>query len=407
MGRPAMEVDYYTDSYPPMRDGVAAVTSGLARTMVRMGHSVRVFAPNPVTGAPNEEEVVDGVFVRRIRSVPVPLYGQYRWPVFPFGLLRGKRGVADADVVHIHSPGPLGSMGFLASRRYRHPLIGTFHTNLREMRAAVPQKFLVPFFFRVAWWYNLGTYWRCDLTTAPTAAARDALVESVRKPFRRPVEVVPNGVDVDRFRPHARVPDWRTRCGLPDGTLVTYLGRLTVDKGIHRFLDAVSTAIDRTDLVAVIGGLGPEEESVRARIAGDPRLKARVRYVGPVAEEEKPALLAQTELFVLPSTSDTASVALLEAMACGTTVVAPDTGGPAEIVEDGVTGRRVSMTVPGALGDALVELADRPEERRRVARSAEAFVRRNASLETMARRFISVYSLARERRGPIDGRSAA
>ena len=347
-----MEIVYFTDSYPPFRDGVAAITDGLARTMVRLGHSVRVYAPSWRSGRSTEEETRDGVLVRRVRSIPVPLYGQYRWPVFPFGLLREARGGRDADVIHIHTPGPLGSMGFLTSRRFRRPLVGTFHTNIREMREAVPQKFLVPFFFRLAWWYNLGTYWRCDLTTTPSEAAREALLEGARKPFQHPVEVVPNGIDVGRFRPAMRVPDWRVRCGLPGDPLVTYLGRLTVDKGVHRFLDAVSSARERTDLVAVVGGLGPEEAAVRERIANDPRLAGRVRYLGPVAEEEKAALLAQTDLFVLPSTSDTASVALLEAMACGTMVLAPDTGGPAEIVEDGVTGRLVPMMAPGALSGA-------------------------------------------------------
>ncbi len=402
-----MEIAYFTDSYPPMQDGVAAITSGLARTMVRLGHQVRVYAPNPVTGARSEEEVVDGVVVRRVRSVPVPLYGQYRWPIFPFSLLREARGGREADIVHLHTPGPLGSMAFLTARRFDRPLVGTFHTNLREMRASVPQKFLVPSFFRIAWWYNLGTYWRCDRTTTPSEAAREALVAGARKPFRRPVEVVPNGIDTDRFRPGAAVPDWRTRCGLPDGPLVTYLGRLTVDKGIHRFLDAVSEAIDRTDLVAVVGGQGPEEGRVRERIASDPRLASRIRYVGPVTEEEKVPLLAQTDLFVLPSTSDTSSVALLEAMSCGAMVLAPDSGGASEIVEDTVTGRRVPMLTPGALGRALVELCDRPGERAAVGPRAAQYGRRAASLESMARRFISRYSLVRAERASHDGTLAA
>jgi len=397
-----MDVLFYTDSYPPMRDGVSAVTSGLARTLVRLGHSVRVIAPNTHNGAPSTEEVVDGVQIRRIRSIPVPLYGQYRWPVFPFRAPWGDWSGRDADVIHLHTPGPLGSMAFLMSRHFHRPLVGTFHTNLKEMETSVPRKFLVPFFFRVAWWYNLGTYLRCDVTTAPSVAARDALVQGSRKPFRHPVEVIPNGIDSSRFRPGMRVPDWRTRCGLPEGTLATYLGRLTVDKGVHRFLDAVAATAERTDFTAIIGGSGPEEASVRERIASDPRLGPRVRYVGPVAEEEKAALLSQTDLFVLPSTSDTSSIALLEAMACGSMVIAPDSGGPAEIVDDGVTGRRVSMREPDALAQALLELAERPDIRREVGRRATEFVRYHASLETMARRFISLYSLLEdERAGPV------
>jgi len=392
-----MEVAFFTDSYPPITDGVSAVTEGLARTLARLGHHVRVYAPNSMPGA-STEDARDGVSVRRVRTVPVPLYGQYRWPVWPFGLFRSARSVGDADVIHLHTPGPLGSMGFLLARQFGKPLVGTFHTNIREMQESVPSKWLVPTFFRVAWWWNLGTYWRCDLTTAPSTAARDTLVESVRKPFRHAVEVIPNGIDVERFHPNSRVPDWKARCGFPSVPLVTYLGRLTVDKGVHRFLDAVEAALPTTDLVAIVGGQGPEEERVRERLSRSPTLASHVRYVGPVAESEKAALLSQSDLFVLPSTSDTSSVALLEAMACGTPAIAPECGGPAEMVQDGVTGWRVPVTIPGALADALEKILDSPNVRQEVGDHAAEFVRRTASLETMARRFISLYRLVEERR---------
>jgi len=400
-----VQVAFFTDSYPPMRDGVAEITGGLARTLVTLGVRVRVFAPQTKNGAPSEETEENGVSVRRVRSVPVPLYGQYRWPIFPFGLVREARGAAEADVLHVHSPGGIGSAAFLASRRFHRPLVGTFHTNLREMQSSVAAKLLVPQFFRVAWWWNLGLYWRCDVATAPSFAARTALEEGVRKPFRRPVEVVPNGVDVDRFGPGLAVPDWRARCGLPSSPLVSYLGRLTVDKGVHRFLDAVAEASASTELVAIVAGAGPEEGSVRARIAGDERLRSRVRYIGPVAEVEKPALLSQSDVFVLPSTSDTSSVALLEAMACATTVVAPDSGGAAELVQDGVTGRRVPVLAAGALARVLVELVEDPIERRRLGARARDEVARNASLNAMARRFISLYEHVLDSRRVVGGRS--
>jgi glycosyltransferase involved in cell wall biosynthesis len=400
-----VQVAFFTDSYPPMRDGVAEITGGLARTLVRLGVNVRVFAPQTTNRLPSEESEEDGVQIRRVRTVPVPLYSQYRWPLFPLSLVRGARGLSEADVIHVHTPGGIGSAAFLASRRFSRPLVGTFHTNIRAMEVSVPRKLLVPQFFRVAWWWNLGLYWRCDVATAPSDAARDALVSGVRKPFRRPVEVVPNGVDVSRFGPGMQVPDWRVRCGLPPSPLVTYLGRLTVDKGVHRFLDAVAEASSATDLVAIVGGAGPEERAVRARLAEDERLRSRVRYIGPVAEEEKPALLSQSDVFVLPSTSDTSSVALLEAMACGTTVVAPETGGAAELVRDGRTGRRVPVLEPGALGRALVELVQNPAERLALGARAREEVSRNASLEAMARRFISLYEHVLESREESVGRS--
>jgi glycosyltransferase involved in cell wall biosynthesis len=390
-----MDIAFFTDSYLPTRDGVAVTVDGLARSLTRQGHRVHVYAPHAVRGEPTRETVEGGVRVVRFRSVPVPLYTQYSQPLFssvlPLWARSAERVLSEADVVHVHSPGFIGSMGFLLARHLRVPLVGTFHTNLGAMRESVPSKWLIPTFFRIAWWYNLGLYWRCNITTAPTEAARSALLAHASKPFRRPVEVIPNGIDLESFHPGLNVPDWRTRCGLPKDPLVTYLGRLTVDKGVHRFLDAIANAADRTDMVAIVGGTGPEEVAVRERIARDARLAARVRYVGPVAEAEKGALLAQSAIFVLPSTSDTASIGMLEAMACGTPCIGPEVGGPAEIGEDGITGRRVAVQDPEALARAIVTLVDRPEDRRRMGENARTFVQRTASIDAMASRVSELY----------------
>ncbi|MCI4349815.1 MAG: glycosyltransferase family 4 protein, partial [Thermoplasmata archaeon] len=147
-----------------------------------------------------------------------------------------------------------------------------------------------------------------------------------------------------------------------------------------------------------VGGSGPEEGRVRERIRSDPGLAARVRFVGPVAEVEKAALLGQTDLFVLPSTSDTASVALLEAMACGTACLASDVGGPKEILEDGGNGRLVSVETPHALAGAIDALLQDPTERRRLGGRGTEFVRASASIDATARRFISLYELLRSER---------
>ena len=388
-----MEIAFFTETYLPTPDGVAHEVSALARALQRQGHGVRVYTPHPVVGAPSDRIELDGVRVTRVRSLPVPLYGQYRWALFPFPQLRGERFGPDVDVVHVHTPGMMGGTGFLAARHFQKPLVGTFHTNVSEMRGSFSSNFLVSWFFRAAWWYTLGTYLRCDVTTAPTEAARQILVDSSRKPFRRPIEVVPNGIETDRFRPGIRTPDWRTRCGLPEAPLVTYLGRLTRDKGVHRFLDAVAALSPRADFSACVAGAGPEEAAVRDRLRSEAALRDRVRYLGPIAEEEKPSLLAQSDLFVLPSTSDTSSVALLEAMASGAACVVSRVGGPGEMVTDGVTGRRFDPTVPTSLPEVLAELLEAPDVRRRLASAGTDSVRTTASIDQTARRFISLYEL--------------
>ena len=400
-----MEIAFFTETYLPTPDGVAFEVSGLARALERSGHSVRVYTTHPVVGAAPTRTEIDGIPVVRVRSLPVPLYAQYRWALWPFPQLRGERFGSDVDVVHVHTPGVLGGTGFLAARYYDKPLVGTFHTNVWEMRTSFSTNPLVALFFRAAWWYTLGTYWRCDVTTAPTAAAAATLESHARKPFRRPVEVVPNGIEVDRFHPEIRAPDWRERCGLPEGPVATFLGRLTVDKGVHRFLDAISELRDRRDLRAIVGGAGPEEARVRERIRTEPGLAGRVRFIGRVAEEEKPALLAQSTIFVLPSTSDTSSLALLEAMASGCACLVSSVGGPAEIVQDGTTGVAFDPRSPGTLARGLTELLDAPERVRALGRAARADVQRSASIDLAARRFISLYELVLAERSARAGRN--
>ena len=387
-----MEIGLFTDSYLPTRDGTAIVVDGLAHALVRDGHRVNVYAPRSSAG-PTERREEGGVTVLRVRSHAMPLYQQYRSPFVGHLLsaLRRSRAGENEEVIHLHSPGLVGTTGFFLGRRFHRPVVGTFHTHLRAMSESVQPRWGVPTFFRVAAFYSLGLYWRCDRTTAPTAIARNTLLQHATKPFRRPVDIIPNGIDVGRFQPGLRVPDWRARCGLSPAPLVTYLGRLTIDKGIHRFLDAVARVLETTDLTAIVGGTGPEEPAVRRRLADDPRLGHAVRYVGPVAEEEKPALLSQTDLFVLPSTSDTSSVSLLEAMACGAAVIGPTTGGAAEIIEPGVTGLVVSPLVPDALSEAIRSLVTSTEERRHLADAGQQQVVRTASVEAMASRFVALY----------------
>jgi glycosyltransferase involved in cell wall biosynthesis len=393
-----MEVAFFTDSYPPIRDGVAQEVSALARALTHLGHRVRVYAPDRGR-SPLDEEAGDGIRVIRSGSVPVPIYGEYRWSVFPFRSMRGERIGEEVDVIHLHTPGIMGSAAFLAARYYRKPLVGTFHTNVWAMRGSFPPTPIVRLFFRAAWWYSLGTYWRCDAATAPTEEARAALVGATGKPFRHPVSVIPNGIEVDRFRPGVVRPDWRARCGLPDEPLVTYLGRLTVDKGVHRFLDAVAAAGPNARFSAIVAGVGPEEPNVRRRLKEEPALARITRFVGPVAEEEKAALLSQSDVFVLPSTSDTSSLALLEAMASGASCIAPDVGGPKELVDDGVDGRLVNVLAKGELARAVTELVGDAALRDRLGHAATRRVRETASIELSARRFISLYEHLASQRG--------
>lgn len=386
-GRP-LRIGFFTDSFEPTHDGVANVTSTLAGTLARLGHDVTVYTVR-LPGLGREERRDDGVRVRRFLSLPAPGYPQYRVALSPWGI--AARGGAKFDVVHIHTPGFVGLAGWLAACGGNVPSVGTYHTNLTDMLRGAGRSRAARRFFRAWSRFSVDLCAWCDLATAPSESARAPLIGPARLRGRPDPWVVPNGVDTERFRPGIVRPDWRTRLGIGGGTLVAFVGRLTQTKGVLRFLEAIGQVDPAVPLKAVIAGEGPLRPVVEDRLRRERRLQSRVVFLGPVTEAEKPALLSQSDLFALPSTADTSSVALLEAMACGSACVVSREGGPGEIARLSQTGLLIDPEDPGELARALVRLVNDPSTTAAWATRGRAWVEANASAYRMARRFLEGY----------------
>lgn len=162
-----------------------------------------------------------------------------------------------------------------------------------------------------------------------------------------PITVVPPGVDVDRFRPidaDERAAA-RRHFGLPiDGEVVASISRLVPRKGFDVAIRAVAALrARRPGLVLAIAGGGRDERRLR-RIAAE--TAAPVRFLGRVDHDDLPRLYGCADVFVMACRSrwggleqEGFGIVFVEAAACGVPQVAGDSGGAAEAVVDGVTGR--------------------------------------------------------------------
>ena len=183
------------------------------------------------------------------------------------------------------------------------------------------------------------------------------------------IRVIPNGVDVERFSPDpgtARVP----------GRILT-VARLAPEKGLHYMVDALAGLV-RAGVQCHwrIIGEGPERASLEAAVR-DRGLGDRVTLLGARDSDEVLSELRRAELFVLPSLSEAAGVANLEAMATGVPVVATDVLGMSEYVAKGRTGVLVRPGSAPALREAVRELLESPERRAALGRAARASVCRH------------------------------
>ena len=166
---------------------------------------------------------------------------------------------------------------------------------------------------------------------------------------------------------------------------VVYVGRLSKEKGV----DLLIRAFERLDdgHLLIIGSGSEERELKRLAEKCD-----RIHFLGFLPRDQALLYVKGSDVFVLPSRSEGLSTALLEAMACGTAVIATSVGGSVELVEHGVSGLLVPPEDHKALADALRLLLSDASLRRRLAAEAARRVRAEFSMEVIAQRYLEVYS---------------
>jgi glycosyltransferase involved in cell wall biosynthesis len=173
-----------------------------------------------------------------------------------------------------------------------------------------------------------------------------------------------------------------------------FLGRLDAAKGLYELLDAVDWLVRAgRPMRLVIAGDGPEEASLRSRIA-DLKLHPWVKLVGARFGVDKQALLSQAHVFVLPSYREGLPYALLEAMAAGTAPVVSAVGAMPDVVGHGEHGLLVAPRSVGQLVDALARLHDDRGLLGHLGAAARARIEERFGLEQFARSFARVYRQA-------------
>jgi glycosyltransferase involved in cell wall biosynthesis len=205
-------------------------------------------------------------------------------------------------------------------------------------------------------------------------SARRAIAQGVS---RRRVMVLPNGIDLNRFRFHGPTPT---------GPAVI-VGRLAPEKDMGTLIEAVKIVRAHCpDFRLEIAGDGPCRESWEKQAAP---LGDAVRFLGVV--RDVPGLLRRARLFVLSSVTEGISLTLLEAMACGLPIVATRVGGNPEVVSDPQTGRLIPAQNPPALASALVEFWTQPQLCARLGRSGRQRVEARFDIHQMVAAYERLY----------------
>ena len=208
---------------------------------------------------------------------------------------------------------------------------------------------------------------------------------------RGKAEMIPNGFEMDRFRPSPQAAaQLRSELGLATGTvLIGMAARRHPVKGHENFLKAAARLRDAgRDCHFVLAGRGVTDEDAVLRDLSSGAMRGYVHLLGQ--RQDMPSFLAALDLLCVPSFGEGFPNVLGEAMACGVPCVATDVGESRIIIAD--TGRVVPPGDPVALATALEELLVlEPEERTALGRRCRTRIQENYSLENIAARYAALY----------------
>lgn len=203
--------------------------------------------------------------------------------------------------------------------------------------------------------------------------------------------VLYNGVDTQRFKPHASNTELRRQLELPeDAVICTTVANFSPVKDHAKLLEAIAGVRPRLpqDTLFVWLGEGPERRHLESERA---RYDLQDKVLMPGKSDRVPEFLAASDIFILPSRLEGMSNAIVEAMAAGLPVIARAVGGNREVVVDGETGILTPPADNDALGRAIVELAVNTARRQTMGRASMQRVDKEFSLAAMMRNYASFY----------------
>lgn len=232
-----------------------------------------------------------------------------------------------------------------------------------------------------------------DLITANSNYTKDVII-SINKDVGKRIEIIPMGVDINRFNPSRR-SDFKNRFGASH--IILSVGRLVDKKGIEyliKSMNKVSIIFPKAKLI--IGGSGPERERLE-RLATELNLCDKILFAGRIDSSELPEYYASSDIFVLPSietkSGDTEGlgVVLIEAMACGTPVIGSNIGGITDIIIDTKNGLLSRSADPDDIADKIIMILSDQNLGRELAEEGLKTINDKFSWDVVTNRFLEIF----------------
>jgi 1,2-diacylglycerol 3-alpha-glucosyltransferase len=326
-----MRIGMMTDVYKPHVSGITNYISLNKQYLEQAGHEVFIFTFGDLDYPDDETNV--------IRSPGLPLVDTGYSLSFRYNR-KAKALLQTMDLVHVHHPFLSGRLALSYCRPVNIPVVFTNHTRYdlyaqayipllpEEISDSLLQSYMPPFCTAV------------DMVISPSPGMASVLRELG---VTCPIEVVPNGVELERYQQVCET--CRPEFGFTaEDILLTYSGRLGPEKSVDFLIKAfagVAEAVENVHLLII--GSGPEEEDLK-KLVMETGIAHQVHFIGMVPYERMPSYLAMSDVFVTASVTEVHPLSVIEAMATGLPALGVHSVGVGDTIEDGKTGFLASQS---------------------------------------------------------------
>lgn len=395
-----MRIALLSYEYPPQTGfgGIGTYTWHQARALARFGHEVHVLA-GATDFSPLTPSMTHGATVWRVNGVGggARAAGWLRWLGMPWtrsriqNAIHARHALRDLnrrfrfDIVE----GPeCGADTLLTSDATDAPVL---------VRLQSPAGMIMPYYDTSR--HDMAV---CSLLEHESIRRAHGLISSsafvadgVRRTLglTRPIQVIPNGIDLDWFDAQPQVDIVRAFDLPRDRPTIFFGARMERRKGVHLFRDIFMRLLKRHSVSIVLAGRDDSGYVARQLL---PELRShsnrgRITYLGALSLDEVRSCLRQADIYLFPSLWDSCPSACLEAMAARRAIVASDAGGIPELIQDRVSGLLAPTGNVEAFVEALTEMIESPLLRERLGTAARRTVEERYSDTLVAARSIDYY----------------
>ncbi len=377
-----MRIAIFSDNFYPELSGIADSVLMTGTALAERGHMVDYYVPayskenfKKIHQEPHELMLHPNITITRLGSLPFPTGTHQGRLVIPTGLRWMLWQKRKPDIIHTQLFFGVGLEALATARMLHVPLVGTNHTSIGTfVKPTTPGSAAIA---HALWSYAVWYYRHCSYVTAPSQFVFDTMAEHK---FNGPHEVLSNPIDTEHFT-HG--------IGARTGNVVAFAGRLAMEKNIDVIVRAIAIAQKEIPTIRfVLAGHGPAKDELQA-LADKLGVGTHIEFRGTLDQAAMAAFYQSSDVFAISSTSETQSMVLMQALACGLPAIGVRAGALPQYILPSVG----FVTEPGdaeAFAKYIVTLLRKAELRTTMGRAAEESSKQYA-ITAIANRWETLY----------------